>query len=171
MREMEKKLLKLKKRMEECDHLFIKEEEGFWAPGFHSSDYEYIPTVVTCLKCGLNNKPRGREYDKLMLFTYPLGYYWNRINDEIFKKQYPSSKKGESTYNFISDEEFRVINPVTLYQIAIYINPNGTNEEIFNTMKELREIQHKEGRLGIDNQELLDSLKDRLSNEKRLIKK
>ena len=70
----------------------------------------------------------------------------------------------------MSDEKFRAINPVALYQIATYINPNGTNEEIFNTMKELREIQHKEGRFDINNKELLDSLKDRLNNEKRLIK-
>ena len=171
MREMEKKLLKLKKRMEECDHLFIKEEEGFWAPGFHSSDYEYIPTVVSCLKCGLNNEPHNREYNRFRLLMNPLGYSWDRINDEVFRKQFPSSKKGESEYNFISDEIFRAINPVTLYQIAIYINPNGTNEEIFNTMKELNEIQHIEGRFEISNKELLDSLKNRLSNEKRLIKK
>lgn len=175
MSEFEKKLLKLKKRMEECDHLFIKKEEGFWAGDFHSS--EYIPTIVTCLKCGLNNQPRDREYDRFKLLNDPLGYYWNQINDEVFRKQYqyPSSKSDESTYNFISDEKFRAINPLTLYQISIYINPNGTNEEIFNTMKELNEIQHKEGIIKIDNKkdnkELLDRLKDRLVNEKRLIKK
>ena len=42
-------------------------------------------------------------------------------------------------------------------------------------MKELNEIQHKEGIIKIDNKkdnkELLDRLKDRLVNEKRLIKK
>ena len=171
MSELEKKLLKIKKHMEECDHLFIKKQKGFWATGFHSSDYEYIPTVVICLKCGLNNQSRDEEYDRLRLSMHPLVYYWDQINYEVFRKQFPSSKKGESTYNFISDEEFRPINPVTLYQIAIYINPNGTNEEIFNMMKELNEIQNREGRFEIDNKELLNGLKNRFSNEKRLIKK
>ena len=168
---LEKKLLKIKKQTEECDHLFIKRREGYWLEGFHSSDYEYIPTIVTCLKCGLNNLPRGREYDRILLFMNRLEYYWSQINDEVFRKQYPCCKKGESAYNFISDEEFRAFNPVTLYQIAIYINPNGTHEEIFNMMKELNEIQCKEGKIEIENKELLDRLKDRLSNEKRLIKK
>ena len=38
-------------------------------------------------------------------------------------------------------------------------------------MKELNEIQCKEGKFEIDNKELLNRLKNRLSNEKRLIKK
>ena len=175
MSELEEKLLEIRKHMEECDHLFIKQREGYWSCGFHSSDYEYTPTVVTCLKCGLNNQPHNREYDMIRLLINPEGYYYyknkNRVNDEVFREQFPCSKKGESSYNFISDEEFGAINPRALYQIAIYIKPNGTNEEIFNTMKELNEIQNREGRLGINNQELLDSLKDRLSNKKRLIKK
>ncbi len=172
-KELEEELIKVKKDMEECDHLFIKQREGYWSCGFHSSDYEYTPTVVTCLKCGLNNQSHNREYDKIwLLINHGYYYYKNRINNEVFREQFPCSIKGESSYNFISDEEFGAFNPVTLYQIAIYIKPNGTNEEIFNTMKELNEIQNREGRLlGINNQELLDSLKDRLSNKKRLTKK
>lgn len=160
MSEFDKMVILRKHKMEDCDHLFVKREEGFVARGCHSSDYEYIPSVVICLKCGLNNIHRFKEYDDKL----------DRVNDEVFKKQFSYNDHRDPNYNLISNEVFRTFNEPTLYRIATCINSEASTEEIFNMMKELSIIEREEGRININNEEVLNRLKSRLCNNKRLVK-
>lgn len=43
-------------QMKKCQHLFLKLKKGEYYGGFNSSDCEYDPCIVICLKCWLTNK-------------------------------------------------------------------------------------------------------------------
>ena len=173
----EKMLLEKKSEMEHCNHLFVKQEEGYWIGGFHSSDYEYTPSVITCLKCGLTNYHvnmdiiQRRQYSDALMQFNRLKYCWLAVNDEVFRKQFHSSKEGESKYNLISNEVLQTTNPTTLYKIAVYINPDANNEELFNIMKKLYDIEKIEGTIDIKNEKQLEHIKEKMNNEKVLSKK
>lgn len=53
---IENYLKKMRINMSNCQHLFLKIEEGNYSGGFHSSDYDDEPCTVICLKCGLTNQ-------------------------------------------------------------------------------------------------------------------
>ena len=142
-------LLQKRTEMEQCDHLFLKTQEGYWVGGFHSSDYEYTPCTVKCLKCGLTNYHINmdvilrRKYNNALKQINPSKYYWFMINDDVFRKQFEGiiSKEHESNgvLNLISEEVLPATNPMDLYQTAKETNPNASNEELFEIMKELFE--------------------------------
>ena len=91
---LKQSLLKKKIEMEQCNHLFVKTQEGYWTGGFHSSDYEYTPCTVKCLKCGLTNYHINMDiilrdkFSKALKKINPSKYYWFLINDELFRKQF-----------------------------------------------------------------------------------
>ena len=152
----ESDILKQKrKQMEECDHLFIKEQDSYWVGGFHSSDYEYIPCTVKCLKCGLTNyhinmDQRAKDYHaRLLRIINPTKYQILLINDEIFYKQFGDLIKHESStngiYNYISDKVLPAANAIELYQLAREIKPDGNNSELFEIMNKLYQIELSKG--------------------------
>ena len=141
---------RIKRKMMECDHLFIKESKGEWDGLCHSSDAFYIPPSVCCLKCGLNNrfllfndrrKWDYKTYEALSLFPQ---FRLSEINDEVFEEQFKFGWRDrcaafgeDKVFNLISNEVLDCDNPEELYEEAIKIIPEGNNEEIFNLMKEL----------------------------------
>ena len=147
----EQNLLQKKEEMEQCDHLFLKTQEGYWTGGFHSSDYEYTPCTVKCLKCGLTNYHINMDvilrtkYSNALKQINPQKYYWLMLNDDAFRKQFGNINNQEyapkGTFNLISDEVLPVTNPISLFQMAKQINPDASNEELFELMKELHATQ------------------------------
>ena len=127
------------KQMEECEHLFLKIKEGRSYNGYHSSDYEYEPCVVVCLKCGLTNRFIG--------WRSPVYNGFFEVNDKVFKKQFDHAWKrngkgfDDSVFNLISDEVWNVNHPTLLYNIAKNLKSEADNQELFDTMNELYEIQ------------------------------
>ena len=158
-------LEKKKIEMEQCDHLFIKQEEGYWVGGFHSSDYEYTPCTVKCLKCGLTNYHINMDsilrekYNLYIKILNPLKYYWFVINDEIFKKQFENN-----IYKLISNEVLPATDSSYLYQVAKQIKPDACNDIIFEIMKNLYELEKKGVDINIEEQ--INNLKGKYSNSK-----
>lgn len=163
------------KQMEECQHLFLKIKEGKSYYGFHSSDYEHEPCVVTCLKCGLTNRfieMNSIEKECNMMLRCRNPYYsgFIEVNDRIFRKQYRHAWQrcgkdfDESVFNLISDEVWNVNHPMLLYNIAKIIKPEADNMEIFDIMKKLYEIETPTERVELNNigqaQELIDRYKN-----------
>ena len=146
----EQKLLQKKIEMEQCDHLFVKQKEGFWVGGFHSTDYEHTRCIVTCVKCGLTNyhfemdpitKYNFDEFERK--FNYK-GYKRILLNDEIFKSQFGDKCTNRNLldrdiFNFISEEILPTTDSISikLYQTAKQINPDASDKELFEIMKEL----------------------------------
>ena len=147
-------LEKSKTKMSCCDHVFIKLKDGIYSGACNSSDCEYFPAVVECLKCGLTNK--YIYMNPLLRDIYIYDYHRKLAvdaNNEIFWKQYGSASRrsgkdfDDSVFNLISDEEFNVYRPSAdiLYAIAKKIKPKGNKAELFAIMKELNGmIQAKE---------------------------
>ena len=166
-----------KLEMENCQHLFLKLEEGQRYYGFHSSDCGYDPCVVVCLKCGLTNKYIERdsiykEYNTILGWRNPYYDWFVETNDKIFRKQFGHAwRRGgksfdDSVFNLISDEAWYVDRPMLLYSIAKIIKPEADNTELFDTMKSLYELETPIERQKIDKIEKAQELIDRYKKEK-----
>ena len=148
---LEQRLKHKRIEMEQCVHLFVKQEEGYWTGGYHSSDYEYTPCLITCVKCGLNNNHLNMDiilrnkYINILRQFDPTEYYMLGLNDDIFKKQFGNNQglESERKITFLSDEVLSAINPMELYQQAKEINPDADNEELFQIMKKLHDEKEK----------------------------
>ncbi len=144
---IKQKLLQKRTEMEKYDHLFVKTQEGYWTGGFHSSDYEYTPCTVKCLKCGLTNYHINMDvilrdkYSNALKQINTSKYYWYMVNDEVFRKQFGNiagqDRDSDGILNLISEEILPATNPMDLYQTAIKTNPDASNNELFEIMKEL----------------------------------
>lgn len=146
-----KKLRKLperkeKKRIQEmknCNHLFVllasKDNLEF--------EDNFCENKVECVHCGLTNKYITLEDE--FFFHYSLGYGYNNVTletkvfNEVFEKSFDRKNRtfDDSVINLISTEELPTNHPDLLYNLAKYINPDGTNEELFSIMKKLHELE------------------------------
>jgi len=153
-------VIKRKEEMEKCNHLFILLKEGEWINGFHSSDCCYEPNIVECVHCGLTNKfmeieerflEPGSNYTHNTLF--PSHYNKKTLETEIFIKTFKNAyirggkSFDESAINLISKEPLYTTHPGFLYEMALMIKPNGNDEELFQIMKELWQIETREEKL------------------------
>ena len=133
------------KKMNECNHLFVKFKDGVLVNLGHTSDCYYDAPIVQCVHCGLTNKyVAEEELDKMYnLYTDPI----KKIYNQVFFEQYGSAyRKGkyfdESVLNVISEDVLKVGNyyfcdPVSLYDSAKKVNQSSDNSELFKTMVEL----------------------------------
>ena len=152
-----------KKQMEECDHLFIKQREGYWVGGFNSSDYEYTPCVVECLRCGLTNSYLVKDNDNIkhaiiLKNIVPELYDLIELNNRVFKSRYHEAygfkgRFNEDALNLISQEAVCMDHPRMLYHLAKIIKEDGTNEEIFEIMKTLNEIETTEEKVNLSKEQ------------------
>ena len=120
-----------------CDHLFVKQTEGYWIGGFHSSNYEYEHSIVTCVHCGLSNRYKNFSHYKL-----PLGFELdNEAFSEYINTHCPSGcrywKGDEDFIPLLSKKVYFFDRPEKLYCEAKKLNPDATNEEIFELMKKI----------------------------------
>ena len=176
--EVSKFLKKKEKEMRECDHLFLKIEEGVTYYACHSSDCGSDPPVVVCLKCGLTNKYLEMNYleKQIDMELRAMNSYYKGMaetNDKVFIDQFRHAwRRGgkdfnDSVFNVISPEVLRVIHPEALYSIAKAIKPNADDREIFETMKTLHEIETPRERFIIDS---LDKASDLIKRYKAEVK-
>ena len=143
-------LAEKKKKFEECDHLFIKTKEEHKRINLNTSEYEYVPCTVKCLKCGLTNFHLNMnadakiKYNGLVRRVNPIKFYTLIVNDSVFEKQFVNND-----FNLISEEVFEADNPEELYKQAKEINSCASNKELFNIMKKINngepldEITHR----------------------------
>ena len=164
-------------QMENCQHLFLKIEQGQHYYGFHSSDCGYDPCIVICLKCGLTNKFIEKEsiykkYDTILKWRNPYRDALIEINDKVFKKQFGHAwRRGgksfdDSVFNVISNDVFNINHPMLLYNIAKEIKADADNIELFDIMKHLYEIETPIERIELNNIEKAQELIDRYKEEK-----
>ena len=167
MNKEKKYLLDKQKEMEECEHLFIKKTNGYWINGFHSSDYEYAPCIVECLHCGLTNLYLVKDYSSKLELIYPFVYNkFIEMNNTIFNNKYYNAygKKGwfdENVLNLISSEPLYSEHPQILYEMAKLINSDASNDELFEIMKNIHEIETLEERMGLLNKKEINELLER----------
>lgn len=149
LKELESKKIE---EMEKCNHLFVKLKEGVEYSGFHSSDYGNDPHIVSCLHCGLTNKyietdEINKKYDVILRLRFPIYNCFVETNNKVFKKQFSFAWRrcgksfDNSVFNLISDEVLKSNHTKILYDLALKISPDGKNDEIFNIMKDLNEIE------------------------------
>ena len=148
---------KRKNEIIKCNHLFIKLEDGVYIGGFHSSDCYYEPSIVECVHCGLTNK--FNKLEELYNDRDYLSYFLNTktiesdMFNEIFRNYYLRGGKSfdESGFNLISNESLNTYHPSILYRLALSIKEDASNEEIFEIMKELSELETHEERFRLQS--------------------
>ena len=161
--EIRAKLMAKLKEFRECEHLFVKLRAGRWVGGFHSSDYEYDPTIVYCVKCGLNNinldtmseNKRHKFYSMINYYNQPK-YLLFKLNDSEFRKQIGKLRThdAEKKLKLMSEEAFWFEYPKDLYTYIKTKYGENSNQDTFNLMKENDEEFEKEYR----TQRVLDTI-------------
>lgn len=148
-----------------CQHLFVKLSDGIDYYGFNSSDCGHIPSTVLCLKCGLTNsflemEDFEKEYYLSIPFYRQVSDLYNKTFINQFRNAYKRGGKSfdENAFCLISDEVFNVPHPILLYELAKKISPNADNEELFQIMKKLYDIETPEERLYLCDLSLSEDL-------------
>lgn len=153
-----------KKEMLQCNHLFVKLRDSEVYGGFHSSDYEYEPSIIKCVHCGLTNyymSSGERDYRKYYP-KYKLDYV--EMNDQVYKMQ---ASKGFKRGSLISEEVLNSKHSECLYAMALKIKPKGKKKEIFDIMKTLYELETPEEKWSWGSPKDEDLI-ERYQNEKTL---
>ena len=131
------------KEINSCHHLFVKLRERPELEEYHDS------VVVECVYCGVTNKYNDLE-KTLVKYRHSLEYYllnkFHNVNIEyndstIESQMMEEIKKDNQKLNMLSNGIIRSFHPGLLFQLAKKICPNGTNEEIFEIMQELNELE------------------------------
>ena len=161
------------KEISSCNHLFVKIKEGVSYPGFHSSDYEYDPSQVECVFCGLTNKHKYMEdlfyrHDLVEPWLYDRQSLETSFFNNYFRDYFRRSGKSfdESCFNLISDGIISSYHPGLLYQIAVRINPDANNEEIVEIMKKLNELETNEEKMKLRTIDHAENLIERYIKNK-----
>lgn len=136
-----------------CKHLFVKVRESEYIGAFHSSDCETIPARYECVRCGLTNRLIDTEE---VLGRHDSGIstlllYKKQITDET--TEWKSQKPKISKNNLLSKELIDTVHPGVLFNIAAELclaqDIKTTKENVFETMKELCEMETSAERLKI----------------------
>ena len=162
----------IKERKDEilnCNHLFLKLKDKEYIGSLHSSDCYDEPAIVECVHCGLTNKFKYLEEK----FEESKTTIESIMFDETFKNGYRRSGKSfnDSIFNVISDNVIKTNQAKLLYKLAIIINPQGTNEELFDIMTKLNELETNLEKWKLSKVEQCEDLLDRYKERKTLIKK
>ena len=158
MLEVMKNLLTNRKNaMLSCNHLFVK-------IGIDSNNQD----IIECVHCGLTNKylhmDDSMDYSELKKYGENIKDFIN-INNAVFNRQYVVLQKmfgrviSFRPKNMISDEVLPSRNVSLLYEASKMVNPSASNEELFQIMKELYDLETDEEKSGeIDVVYIMDLL-------------
>ena len=93
--------------------------------------------------------------------------------DNIFRNNYRRSGKSfnDSVFNIISDSVLKTDQGALLYKLALIINSEGTNEELFDIMTKLNELETNLEKWKLSKVEQCNDLLNRYKERKVLIKK
>ena len=150
--ELENLLIRRKEQMENCNHLFVKLEEGRNFQGYYKNDCCYIPCKVECVLCGLTNKYTSNyKYyetkDGNLMKPVLFSDREIRINNQVFAEQFSHAYSkdhkffDESVFNLIKDEVLDTDHAPYLYQRAINLRMDRSQEDVFNIMSILNDIE------------------------------
>jgi len=150
-----------------CHHLFVKLRDCA------NND------IVECVHCGVTNKYNELE-NTMSKCRKSLEFYVRtnfHLKDVEFKditiESIMMSKILENDYklNMLSDHVIRSNHPGLLYKIAIIINPEASNEELFEIMCDLHELETPEERIKLNSIDLSDELINRYKDNIKVLKK
>ena len=140
-----------REKMLNCNHLFVKLkiEKPNCEP--HSE--------VECVHCGLTNKYRLLE-DFFRIKQMASDQYKERtLESKVFDEI-----KDKSSLNLISDKAIETNHPSLLYKLALTINPNANQNELFTIMQALNNLETDEEKLHLRKEEQAISLLKRYKN-------
>ena len=132
-----------------CNHLFVKLRD------YDKTEFSNINlTVYECVHCGVTNKfmdlettiPKYRKSAKYFILTklhYTDFEFKNITNESIMMNGISIDYINN---NLMSDKVLRSLHPGILYDIARLINEDATNEELFDIMEELHNLETIEER-------------------------
>ncbi len=151
-----------------CNHLFLKLKEKEYVGSFHSSDCEDEPSILECVHCGLTNKfePVERVLSKYRRLSN------KSLETIMFHQLYHDAWKrgGKSfddyVFNLISDGVISTNQAGLLYKLALIINPKGSNEELFDIMNSLDELENDLEKWKLSKVEQCADLIDRYNKRK-----
>ena len=107
----------------------------------------------------------GIPYDKMTIET--------EMFNKIFSKSYTRGDKSfnNNDLNLISKEKLYICNPKLLYDLALIINPDANNEEIFEIMKKLNSLESYSEKIRLNTVEQSSNLLERYYKYKEKVKK
>ena len=87
----------------------------------------------------------------------------SKLFNETFQHSYSRGGKefNNRDINLISDESLLTYHPGLLYRLALQINPLGDNEELFNIMKNLHQLETFQEKIRLQTEEQAISLLER----------
>ena len=166
-----------KERIDEirkCNHLFVKVRERV-----NSYDSNADSRIIECVHCGLTNKFMDLEHT-LTKYNKSLDYYvltryhnndvtYNECTIETLLMN--EMIKNNEPIRLMSEGIIRSLHPIVLYDIAKFLYPEESNEELFSVMKKLDEIETSEEKTRLcsifDAKELIE----RYLAEEKVLKK
>lgn len=187
MTQCSRKLIKLtpyeeEKRINEiknCNHLFVKLRDYDQSSYYPNVDL----AVVECVHCGVTNKFKDLEYT-LSKYRKSLEYYvltrFHYVDVEYNESTIESIMINELSNEYISNHlmsnhVLRSSHPSVLYDIAKFLNNDGSNEELFSIMIELNNLESQEEKNKInsifDAKELIERYLDNIEEKKVFCKK
>lgn len=137
----------------DCNHKFVLLKKGKWIGGFNSSDYEYEQNLVECVNCGLTSKFMKTE--EILNSNCNKLERKHSFENELFLEYFAKSYGEKGRFNEIDVKLISTI-PInsrhvrTLYKLAKRIYPQGLDEELFNIMLALDELETEEEKIGLE---------------------
>ena len=130
-----------------CNHLFVKVRERV-----NSYDSNADSSIIECVHCGVTNKFVDLEHT-LTKYNKSLDYYVltrYHSNDIIYNECTIETDmmneiiRDNKPIRLMSNEIIRSLHPIVLYDIAKFLYPEASDEELFSVMKELNELETSE---------------------------
>jgi hypothetical protein len=144
-----------------CNHLFVMQKEGYWVGGFHSSDYEYEKSIVTCVHCGLTNR--------WSIFNQYDAPFHTKLRNEAFSEfinmacnedeKYYRGDESVVTNHLLSNRVYFFDEPRHLYRKAKEQKPDTTNEELFDMMIQIENEEFARNRKSWEEVEKKEKVK------------
>lgn len=143
--------IKRENKMKECNHLFVLLGDYISSSEFIVKEEENKQEKYECVHCGLTNKFKPLE--NVFFSYYPFGYEFNErtLESKAFDQFILKSIKNNTPINLISNEVLPTYHPGLLYNLAAGISENASNEEIFDIMKILHNLETEEEKLRLSN--------------------
>ena len=182
MAQCSKRLIKISKEEEEkriheienCNHLFVKIRD------YDTSQYDNADlSVVECVRCGVTNKYENLErvmekYRRSLDYYVLTNFHYTNIeyNDVTIETVMMNKIKAQSSQlNMMSDGIIRSFHPGLLYKLATIIAPAASNDELFNIMLKLDELETFEERNKLDSVFDATDLVERYKKEVKTLRK
>lgn len=165
-----------KNQMKRCNHLFVLTKKGYYIGSDHSSDYIYQPNEIECVHCGITNKFIHLE-EMIIEFNRKAIAYSKTIETEMFLEIFGNNNiesiktLDKNTFTLISNEELNTYHPRLLYTLALQINELAEQDELFEIMKRLHELESSQEKLRLTTVEQTSDLLKRYEEKYKVFVK